>query len=200
MPRPSIRRATLADAAALSAFAARVFPLGCPETAPSNLAAHIATELPPARFRALIADPNVVVFIAESSSKSSATDAAAIVAYTVALRSSPHPYFSGTASAELRKLYLDPACHGSGLADELMQHALAVLLADAPLPIWLSVFSENPRAISFYRRWGFQIAGSQDYVVGTDHQKDFLMVRPNAPAAGSGWVTEPAALPEQSNS
>jgi ribosomal protein S18 acetylase RimI-like enzyme len=185
MPRPSIRHAELADAAALSSFAAAVFPLGCPETAPSDLASHIAAELSPARFHALIADPNVLVLLAESSATEPAA-AAGIVAYTVALRSSPHAHFPGPAPAELRKLYLDPAHHGSGLADQLVQRVLTILDAENPRPIWLSVFSENPRAIAFYQRWGFQIAGSQEYVVGTDRQQDFLMVRTHAPAAGSG--------------
>ncbi len=41
--------------------------------------------------------------------------------------------------------------------------------------LWLSVFSGNERAISFYRKCGFRIAGVQDFLVGTDCQSDYLM-------------------------
>jgi ribosomal protein S18 acetylase RimI-like enzyme len=43
--------------------------------------------------------------------------------------------------------------------------------------IWLSVYSENARAIAFYTRSGFRLAGEHDFLVGEDRQKDFLMRR-----------------------
>jgi ribosomal protein S18 acetylase RimI-like enzyme len=43
--------------------------------------------------------------------------------------------------------------------------------------LWLSVFSENRRALSFYERWGFRIVGTQRFLVGTDPQLDYLMLR-----------------------
>ena len=167
---PAIRHATPADASSLAAFAAEVFPLGCPETAPEDLAAYITSELTPARFLTLLDDPNIFVLLAESSQR--------IVAYMLVARRSPHPALSGPASAEFRKLYLDPACHGTGLSSALLHCALSILNAEGPRPIWLSAFSENPRAIAFYKKWGFQIVGSQEFLVGTDRQKVFLMLRP----------------------
>jgi ribosomal protein S18 acetylase RimI-like enzyme len=182
----SIRHATPADAAALAAFAAAVFPLGCPETAAGDLAAYIAAELPPARFRVLLEDPNVFVLLAEAFA--AAADESnppnlrmRIVAYMVVARRSAHPSLPAPAAAELRKLYLDPAYHGTGLASALVHCALSILNAEGPRPIWLSVFSQNPRAIAFYKKWGFQIAGTQEFLVGTDRQQDFLMQRDPQP-------------------
>jgi ribosomal protein S18 acetylase RimI-like enzyme len=182
----SIRHATPADAADLSAFAASVFPLGCPQTAPGDLAAYIAAELPPARFRLLLEDPNIIVLLAEAYAASAAGSnqpeaRKRIVAYMVVDRRSPHPSLPAPAAAEFRKLYLDPAYHGTGLASALIHCALSILNAEGPRPIWLSVFSQNPRAISFYKKWGFQIAGTQEFLVGTDRQKDFLMQRDPQP-------------------
>lgn len=179
MQSPTIRHANTSDAAALSAFAASVFALGCPETAPSDLDAYIAAELAPPSVLALLEDPNIFVLLAETSApEDSAPPAgASIVAYMVVARRSPHPHLSATAPAEFRKLYLDPIHHGSGLAGALVQQALAILQDEGPCPIWLSVFSENSRAIVFYKKWGFRIVGSQEFVVGTDRQKDFLMLR-----------------------
>lgn len=164
-----IRRATPADAAAIATLAARLFPLGCPQTAPADLAAYISAELTPARFLTLLDDPNIIVLLAEADAR--------LVAYMLVARYSPQPQLALAEAAEFRKLYVDPAWHGRGVAAELMQRAFE-LLADEPCPVWLTVFSENPRAIAFYRRLGFEIAGEQIFIVGTDPQRDFLMLRP----------------------
>ncbi len=170
---PSIRRATAPDATALAAFAAQVFPLGCPETAPDDLSAYIAAELSPARIAEFIADPNIVVLLAESHSGG----VRRIVAYMVVARRSPHPALALPAPAEFRKLYVDPAAHGTGLASALVHCALSILNAEGPRPIWLSTFSGNARAVAFYKKWGFEIAGEQTFLVGSDPQKDFLLLR-----------------------
>ncbi len=41
--------------------------------------------------------------------------------------------------------------------------------------VWLGVWKENPRAVSFYQRHGFEIFGEHDYLIGTDLQRDYLM-------------------------
>ena len=121
----------------------------------------------------------------------------------VVVRRSAHPSLPAPAAAEFRKLYLDPAYHGTGLASALIHCALSILNAEGPRPIWLSVFSQNPRAIAFYKKWGFQISGTQEFLVGTDRQKDFLMQRDPQPLnfesgetsnAGSSPSTCPCSL------
>jgi ribosomal protein S18 acetylase RimI-like enzyme len=185
MQTPSIRLANVDDAEALSTFAASVFALGCPEeTAPGDLAAYIAAELPPASFLALFEDPNIFVLLAETTAPphSAPPTAPCIVAYMVVARPSPHPHLpAATAPAEFRKLYVAQSHHGTGLADTLMQSAIATLQCAGPCPIWLSVFSGNFRAIVFYKKWGFRIVGPQEFLVGADHQKDFLMLRDPEP-------------------
>ena len=168
---PAIRYATPADAPALATFAAEVFPLGCPATDPADLAAYISTELTPERFTALTVDPNIIVLLAEAIAPRR------IVAYMVIVRRSPHPALAAPATAEFRKLYLHPETHGTGLSSALLHCALSILNAEGLRPIWLSCFSENPRAIAFYKKWGFEIVGEQTFLVGADHQKDFLMLR-----------------------
>jgi len=173
---PHIRRATPADAASLASFASALFPLGCPDTAPADLADYIAAELTPARFLAFIRDPNIIVLLNEADGEVEPR----IIAYTVIVRCSSHPNLLAIEPCELRKLYVDPAYHGHGIANDLMDCALGLLRAEPPRPIWLSVFSGNARAIAFYRKWGFEVVGSQEFLVGADAQKDFLMQRRTA--------------------
>ncbi len=162
-----IRRATPRDADSLSIFAAATFPLGGrPNTDPADLSAHIAAELAPDRFRALIADPHVSLLVAECDGR--------LAGYTAIVRECPHPHIEARFPAELRKLYVDPEFHGRGIAHALVREALQA--SQAPMDVvWLSVFSENPRAIAFYKRCGFRVVGEQIYFVGNDPQNDFLM-------------------------
>ena len=168
-PGICVRCAIRDDAEELSTFAAEVFPLGGrPGADPQDLAQYIATELTMECFRALIENPNAILFVAEMADH--------ICGYALVLRSSPHPHIEGT-PAEVRKFYLASPHHGRGLADQLMRQALASLERDRLAVVWLTVYSENPRAIAFYKKWGFHIVGSQEFLVGADRQQDFLMRR-----------------------
>jgi diamine N-acetyltransferase len=169
-PDISVRCAIRDDAEQLSAFAAEVFPLGGrPGADPRDLAQYIATELTAECFRRLIEDPNAILCVAEMADH--------ICGYALLLRSSPHPHIEGVTPAEVRKFYVAPPQHGRGLADQLMRRALASLERDRLTVVWLSVYSENPRAIAFYQKWGFHIVGSHEFCVGADRQQDFLMRR-----------------------
>jgi GNAT superfamily N-acetyltransferase len=61
-------------------------------------------------------------------------------------------------AAVLNELYLDPPARGTGVADDLMEAALACASAqDLPLDrLVLDVDRENDRARAFYERWGFE--------------------------------------------
>ena len=165
-----IRPATENDAAALSSFAAAVFPLGgSPDAHPSDLARYIAAELTTERFAAMIQDRNSEILLAENAN--------GLCGYALVVESSPHPQIEATAPAELRKFYVAPAYHGAGVADTLMRKVIANLEGRRREVAWLSVFSENPRAVAFYERWGFHVVGAQDFLVGADRQRDFVMRR-----------------------
>lgn len=162
-----VLRATAADAQELSRLSAAVFPLGCPaNTRPEDLAEYINRELTPERFRMMLEDDRVVLLVLKRSH--------GLAGYALVARGAAHPQLISPVQCELRKFYVDAAYHGRGAANVLMEEVLA---ATPNASLWLSVFSGNRRAISFYRRWGFQMFGSQDFLVGTDRQKDYLMQR-----------------------
>lgn len=164
-----LRRATAADAESLAAFAAKLFPLGGrPGTDPIHVEAYVRAELNSDRFLNLVADSRAVVLIAEGNGT--------IVGYAVLLHHTGHPQIPARYPTELRKIYVHPDYHGQGVADALMRELLSSTRPNTDV-IWLSVFSENARAIAFYTRWGFRLAGNQVFMVGADRQKDFLMRR-----------------------
>ena len=44
--------------------------------------------------------------------------------------------------------------------------------------VWLGVWEHNHRALAFYRKEGFVSVGTMAYVLGSDVQTDWVMVRP----------------------
>jgi ribosomal protein S18 acetylase RimI-like enzyme len=162
-----ISRATVADAQELSHLSVAVFPLGCPaNTKPEDLAEYINRELTAERFRMLLEDDRFLILVLKTSHR--------LAGYALVARGEVHPKVASAVQCELRKFYVDAAYHGRGVANALMEEVLA---ATSGASLWLSVFSGNERAISFYKRWGFQMFGSQYFLVGTDRQKDSLMQR-----------------------
>ena len=66
----------------------------------------------------------------------------------------------GPEDHELDWLMVDPGHHGSGLADALMEAGIRWLGSGGA--IWLTVIKHNRRAISFYRRFGFEVDSSAE--------------------------------------
>lgn len=58
-----------------------------------------------------------------------------------------------------------------------MEAALAALRDRGSDAVWLGVWERNPRAIAFYGKYGFHEVGSHVFTVGTDPQRDLLMLR-----------------------
>ncbi|MFN7984164.1 MAG: hypothetical protein U0Q11_20145 [Vicinamibacterales bacterium] len=48
------------------------------------------------------------------------------------------------------------------------------------------MWEHNPRAIAFYRKFGFEIVGDHVFTVGTDPQRDLVMSRQLTAAARDG--------------
>ena len=172
-----IYRATADDAQALSRFSARIFPLGCPaNTRPEDLADYINRELTPERFLDLLRDEQIEILAVKIQNT--------LAGFALIARDSSARDEQSFGEVELRKFYVDPPYHGRGVANTLMQKVLASADVQGASTLWLSVFSGNPRAISFYKRWGFRVIGSRIFLVGTDEQKDYLMQRKSAESAG----------------
>jgi diamine N-acetyltransferase len=173
-----LRLAAPADAAPLARFAARLFQ----ETygafnRPDDIRDYVSRHFLPSRLAADLADPDVRVVIGELGQK--------IVGYGL-LRRGPAPQpLPGREPAELARLYVDPTYHGHGIAARLLERCIeeARLTWDADL-LWLSVWKENPRAVRFYEKQGFRVAGSLPFSLGADVQEDHLMILPLPRPAG----------------
>ena len=61
--------------------------------------------------------------------------------------------------ASLSTLAVDPEMQGSGLARSMIETAIAALQAEGITRIELTLESDNPRALRFYGKLGFELEG-----------------------------------------
>jgi GNAT superfamily N-acetyltransferase len=84
---------------------------------------------------------------------------------------------TGRQPIELVRIYAMEQYIGKGVGAALMQACLAEGRKGGHDIIWLGVWQKNARAITFYQKWGFAIAGTHPFVLGNDVQTDYIMER-----------------------
>jgi diamine N-acetyltransferase len=164
----TIRHGTVADAAALAAFAARTFSeTFAQDNTEADMAAHLAKAYGVAQQTAELSDPTVTTLLAHRDQT--------LVAFAQVRRNRPPAVVPDPEAIELYRFYVDRPAHGTGVAQLLMAAVFEAARALGGRHVWLGVFERNPRAIAFYGKSGFRDVGSQVFVLGTDPQADRVM-------------------------
>ena len=81
------------------------------------------------------------------------------------------------APGEIQRLYVVGDCHGKGVARELMNACIDEMRDRRSDVVWLGVRERNPRAITFYKKFGFVEVGDHAFPLGSDPQRDIVMAR-----------------------
>jgi len=76
---------------------------------------------------------------------------------------------------ELRQLYVAGPWRGAGIAAALMDWTIAEARLRGAGELYLSVFTQNPRARRFYSRYGFEEVGPYHFMVGNHADEDVIM-------------------------
>jgi diamine N-acetyltransferase len=173
-----VRRATAQDAIGLSQLASATFRETYErENTPENMARYLSEMFTPDKQAAEISDPTAVVLVAERAGTTAQSE---LVGY-VHLAAGPAPVeVAGHKRVEIKRFYVSRAFHGRGVAQALMDAAIAAARAAGNDTIWLGVWERNPRAAAFYAKYGFMRVGQQIFMLGSDAQTDWLLARPVA--------------------
>ena len=171
-----IRPAALADAPALSHFAAATFQEAfAGDNAPEDMAQYMSEAFTPEQQSAEIGDPHSTVLLAEDRGASGDTE---LVGYAHLLAGPVPEAVRGPEPLELKRLYVASAWHGRGVAQSLMRAVIDAARARGAQTLWLGVWERNPRAVAFYVKFGFVRVGEHTFVLGGDAQTDWLLARP----------------------
>ena len=170
MTLPTIRRATSADAEALSRIGAETFT----ETfshlyPPEDLAAFLEATYAVENSRRDLVDPDKAVWLVEAGG--------AVVGHALAGPCDlPHDEVT-PACGELKRLYVLKAFQGGGTGSRLLAETLAWLERDGPRRLWIGVWSENFGAQRLYGRLGFEKVGEYHFIVGETRDHEFILRR-----------------------
>lgn len=165
-----IRRATAADVDLLAEIGRQTFveAFGAANT-PENMATFLRAHFTPETVAVELAAPDHEFYLAAVAGES--------VGY-LKLRwpalDARVPYRD---VLQISRLYLLEKFLGQGLGDQLMQFSLARAHQHHCAAVWLTVWEHNPRAISFYQKWGFRQTATEDFILGGDVQLDYVLVK-----------------------
>lgn len=152
----------------LSIFAAEAFAATFGHIyPPHDLAAFLAEWNSPAQLGEQLADPAYAIGLVRGQDR-----AIAGFAKLGPVDFDLPPDQSRTGAIELHQLYLAENAKGTGVADALMRWTIAEARARGHAVLYLSVYTENPRAQAFYRRYAFVDVGRNAFRVGGHIDED----------------------------
>lgn len=166
----AVRKATLSDAALLAELGARTFfDAFAADNSEADMSAYLAGAFSADIQAAELGDPETAFLIAASDDGP--------VGYARLRTGGAPACVVGKSPVEIVRFYSDTRWIGRGVGNALMAACLTRAESLGCDVVWLDVWERNPRAISFYQRWGFVVVGKQDFVLGDDVQHDLLMAR-----------------------
>ena len=153
------REAEARDAAALAAFAERVFVSSFEQQAPRAELEPVARQrFTVERQQADIADPASTIYLALNPE---------IAGYAQVVRGTrPKCELDANSPAQLKRIYVDAAWHGRGVAQSLFALVEARAREQQCDVLWLAVWDRNARGIAFYEKHGFHVIGTTTIAVG----------------------------------
>lgn len=167
----TIRRATVEDAATLSALAAATFTEAFGHHYdPVDLQAFIDDAYDVGKQAVVLGHPDYAVWLLEADGRAVGHCAAGPCGL-------PHAEVQ-PGDGEVKRLYVLAGFQNGGWGAKLMDTAMAWLERDGLRTLWVGVWSENPGAQRFYARYGFEKVGTYGFQVGRVVDLEFILRRP----------------------
>lgn len=75
---------------------------------------------------------------------------------------------------EIQRIYVTKRFQKMHIGGRLMKKALKIAEDLGKKQVWLGVWEHNQNALGFYSHYGFKKIGQHEFVVGDDHQTDYI--------------------------
>jgi len=165
MPKPetnlevSIRKAIVDDARLISALATVSFyEAYFEQDDPHGLADYLNENFMPEKIAADISSSENTFFIAFRRGKA--------VGYAKLKDGEPHESVATENSVELQRIYLVERVWGTGIGEILLKYCIDEAMSMGREVLWLGVWEENQRGLSFYAKHGFVRVGTLTFPYG----------------------------------
>lgn len=165
----TIKQATSENVQDLSTIAQLTFPLAGPaDSCPMEMSDYIQSHLNESVFQQLVKNDDLFIGCAHSGTE--------LAGFIVLKYDSNHPNNEDAGRcAELQRLYVLKAFHGTSISKLLVSETLKNCRVKGIDTVWLNVYSENSRAKKFYAKFGFQKTGTTFFKMGSETHLDHVM-------------------------
>jgi len=163
-----IRKANLDDAALIQKLAIKTFrdsfeALNTPE----NMKLYLEKSFSLEKIQEELSQPETEFLLAYINQQ--------VAGYAKVISNKNNSSLKEQPALELERIYVDQQYIGKDIGKVLMEKCFQIANEKKLKVVWLGVWEHNPRAIAFYRKWGFEKFGEHVFVVGNDPQIDWLM-------------------------
>jgi ribosomal protein S18 acetylase RimI-like enzyme len=163
-----LQNVTVADVAALQSISVQTFSETFADgNNPDDLAKYLAEAFNISRLTEELNDGNSRFYFALVN--------AAIIGYLKINTGPAQTELKADDALEIERIYVLKAYHGRGVANILYNKAIDIARQNNCTYVWLGVWEENKRAISFYHKNGFAEFDRHIFMVGDDAQTDIMM-------------------------
>lgn len=164
----STRIAALGDYALLADLGRRAFHEAFGKFQdPADMQAYLDLAFHPDAIRTALMDPACTFLIASFDGEP--------VGYAKLKRSDPPEELQEKKCVQLERIYALQAFVGKKIGKTLMQQCIRIANNEHFEYLWLGVWQQNVQAISFYKKWGFEVIGTKQFIIGKEVNDDFVM-------------------------
>jgi ribosomal protein S18 acetylase RimI-like enzyme len=82
---------------------------------------------------------------------------------------------NGLRALEMERIYVLKKFQDQKIGKALMDECLKIAYKGEYEVMWLGVNQENHKAIDFYKKYGFEVFGTKQFILGTAIDEDFVM-------------------------
>lgn len=125
---------------------------------PHDLAGYIVKSFSPSQIENELADTDSTFFIVFVNEKA--------VGYAKLLANSRDPSVNTSKTIELKRIYVIERSWRKGVGEMLLEHCTEVARQLGNESIWLGVWEQNKRGVSFYAKHGFVKVGTLEFPYG----------------------------------
>ena len=138
-----------------------------PDNTPEDMAAYLPTAFSPELQAAELADPQNIFWLVLVNDVP--------VGYVKLFAGLAPTCVKSQRPLKIARLYLLQAWCGQGIGHELLQRCFQYAQENGYTSVWLTVWEKNEGALALYQKLGFNLVGEEEFVLGQDVQRDYIM-------------------------
>ncbi len=168
MQQITVRKITTADIIELQNIGKLTFAeTFSSQNSEANMKEYVETGFSTEKLTAELTDPNAEFYFAELDGKT--------IGYLKVNVGQSQTEIKDKNALEIERIYVLKEFHGKKVGQILYDKAIELAKEKKVNYVWLGVWEQNPRAIRFYEKNGFEAFDKHVFKLGNDEQTDIMM-------------------------